>query len=96
MRAAPTKPALGSTSGSRVVTTRPTRIQTTAAAPKKARLAVRSRASMTIESRGPDPSGVAHGRINRTMRSISDTVSSAGPVDPGRSVNDAPARPAVE
>ena len=38
MSAAPTNPALGSTTGSRVVTTSPTRTQTTAAAPKKARL----------------------------------------------------------
>ena len=36
MRAAPTNPALGSTTGSRVVTTSPTRSQTSAAAAKNA------------------------------------------------------------
>ena len=70
MSIAPTNPALGSAIGSRVVTTTPTRTHTIAAAAKKARFAVRSRASMTIESRPSGPSDVAQGRISRAMWSI--------------------------
>ena len=51
MSAAPTNPAPGSTSGSRVVTTDQTSSHTTAAAARKPRLVSRSRASITTESR---------------------------------------------
>src|SRR5438132_8381197 len=58
MRTAPTKPAAGSSRGSRLVTTSATRSQITAAAPKTARLPSRSRAStaesLTIGGRRPD------------------------------------------
>ena len=70
------------------MTTRPTSTQTTAAAPKKPRLAVRSRASMTIESRASGPSVVTHGRISRARCCISDAISGK-PGRSGRMANDA-------
>src|SRR3954447_22960662 len=88
MSAAPTNPALGSTVGSRVVTTRPTRIHTTAAAAKQARFAVRSRGSITIESRASDPSVVTHGRIQRARVAIADRVPQRRPDGRGWTAND--------
>src|SRR6476661_2234314 len=69
MSRAPTNPAVGSTFGSRVVTTSATRIQTTPAAAKKPRLVRRSRASMRRAVYEP-PRGAVVGDRSGNRRAV--------------------------